>query len=63
MRASSPSASTGVRRVAPTTDRNAGTGWPVARIQWIVHPIFYYCGLNQFIMQRTLAARSLAQGQ
>ena len=28
---------------------------------WI--PIFYYCGLNQFIMQRTLAARSLAQGQ
>jgi solute:Na+ symporter, SSS family len=28
---------------------------------WI--PIFYYCGLNQFIMQRTLAARSLKQGQ
>ncbi len=28
---------------------------------WI--PIVYYCGLNQFIMQRTLAARSLAQGQ
>jgi SSS family solute:Na+ symporter len=28
---------------------------------WI--PIFYYCGLNQFITQRTLAARSLAQGQ
>ena len=28
---------------------------------WI--PIFYYCGLNQFIMQRTLAAKSLRQGQ
>ena len=28
---------------------------------WI--PIFYYCGLNQFITQRTLAARSLGQGQ
>jgi len=28
---------------------------------WI--PIFYYCGLNQFIVQRTLAARSLGQGQ
>jgi SSS family solute:Na+ symporter len=28
---------------------------------WI--PIFYYCGLNQFIVQRTLAARSLKQGQ
>jgi solute:Na+ symporter, SSS family len=28
---------------------------------WI--PIFYYCGLNQFITQRALAARSLAQGQ
>ncbi|MCC6234228.1 MAG: sodium/solute symporter [Verrucomicrobiales bacterium] len=28
---------------------------------WI--PIFYYCGLNQFIMQRTLAARSLREGQ
>jgi SSS family solute:Na+ symporter len=28
---------------------------------WI--PIFYYCGLNQFIMQRTLAAKSLKQGQ
>lgn len=28
---------------------------------WI--PIFYYCGLNQFIVQRTLAARDLAQGQ
>lgn len=28
---------------------------------WV--PIFYYCGLNQFIMQRTLAARSLKQGQ
>ena len=27
---------------------------------WI--PIFYYCGLNQFIMQRTLAARSLRPG-
>jgi len=28
---------------------------------WI--PIVYYCGLNQFIMQRTLAARTLKQGQ
>jgi len=28
---------------------------------WI--PILYYCGLNQFITQRTLAARSLGQGQ
>ncbi len=28
---------------------------------WI--PIFYYVGLNQFIMQRALAARSLRQGQ
>jgi SSS family solute:Na+ symporter len=28
---------------------------------WI--PIVYYCGLNQFIVQRVLAARSLAHGQ
>ncbi|MBU0638976.1 MAG: sodium/solute symporter [Planctomycetes bacterium] len=28
---------------------------------WI--PIVYYCGLNQFIVQRTLAARNLRQGQ
>lgn len=28
---------------------------------WI--PIIYYCGLNQFIMQRTLAAKSLKQAQ
>lgn len=28
---------------------------------WI--PIFYYCGLNQFIVQRTLAAKSLKEGQ
>jgi SSS family solute:Na+ symporter len=28
---------------------------------WI--PIVYYCGLNQFIMQRTLAARTLKEGQ
>jgi SSS family solute:Na+ symporter len=28
---------------------------------WI--PNLYYCGLNQFITQRTLAARSLRQGQ
>lgn len=28
---------------------------------WI--PIFYYCGLNQFIMQRSLAAKSLKQAQ
>lgn len=28
---------------------------------WI--PIFYYCGLNQFIVQRSLAAKTLRQGQ
>jgi SSS family solute:Na+ symporter len=28
---------------------------------WI--PIVYYCGLNQFIVQRTLAAKNLRQGQ
>lgn len=28
---------------------------------WI--PIFYYCGLNQFIVQRTLAAKDLRNGQ
>ncbi len=28
---------------------------------WI--PNFYYCGLNQFIVQRTLASKSLKQGQ
>lgn len=28
---------------------------------WI--PIIYYCGLNQFIMQRTLAAKNLKEGQ
>lgn len=28
---------------------------------WI--PNFYYCGLNQFIVQRTLAAKTLRQGQ
>ena len=28
---------------------------------WI--PVFYYCGLNQFIVQRTLAAKNLRQGQ
>jgi SSS family solute:Na+ symporter len=28
---------------------------------WI--PIVYYCGLNQFIVQRTLAAKSLKEGQ
>lgn len=28
---------------------------------WI--PIFYYCGLNQFIVQRVLAAKSLEHGQ
>ncbi|MBI1390339.1 MAG: sodium/solute symporter [bacterium] len=28
---------------------------------WI--PTLYYCGLNQFIVQRTLAAKSLKQGQ
>jgi len=36
--------------------------WTVLLIGlWI--PNFYYCGLNQFIVQRTLAARSLRQGQ
>lgn len=36
--------------------------WPVLLGgMWI--PIFYYCGLNQFIMQRSLAAQSLRQGQ
>lgn len=36
--------------------------WPgVLAGMWI--PIFYYCGLNQFIVQRTLAAKSLRQGQ
>ena len=28
---------------------------------WV--PIFYYCGLNQFIVQRTLAAKTLKEGQ
>jgi SSS family solute:Na+ symporter len=36
--------------------------WTVLLIGlWI--PNFYYCGLNQFIMQRTLAAKDLRQGQ
>ena len=33
----------------------------VASGMWIV--IFYYCGLNQFIVQRNLAAKSLRDGQ
>lgn len=33
----------------------------VASGMWIV--ILYYCGLNQFIVQRTLAARTLRDGQ
>jgi len=33
----------------------------VAGGMWIV--MLYYCGLNQFIVQRSLAARSLEQGQ
>lgn len=28
---------------------------------WI--PVFYYCGLNQFIVQRTLGAKNLREGQ
>jgi len=28
---------------------------------WI--PVFYYCGLNQFIVQRTLGAKTLKEGQ
>lgn len=36
--------------------------WPVLVLGlWI--PNFYYCGLNQFIVQRTLAAKSLKHGQ
>ncbi len=36
--------------------------WTVLLIGlWI--PNFYYCGLNQFIVQRTLAAKTLRQGQ
>ncbi len=36
--------------------------WPaVAGGMWIV--MIYYCGLNQFIVQRNLAARSLRDGQ
>ncbi|MBC8406657.1 MAG: sodium/solute symporter [Planctomycetes bacterium] len=33
----------------------------IAGGMWI--PIFYYCGLNQFIVQRSLAARDLHHGQ
>jgi SSS family solute:Na+ symporter len=36
--------------------------WPVL-IGGIWIPIFYYCGFNQLIMQRALAARSLKQAQ
>lgn len=39
-----------------------GLPWTgVASGMWIV--ILYYCGLNQFIVQRTLAARTLRDGQ
>ncbi|HOK96923.1 MAG TPA: sodium/solute symporter, partial [Anaerohalosphaeraceae bacterium] len=41
---------------------NAGLPWTgVAGGMWIV--LVYYCGLNQFIVQRNLAAKSLRDGQ
>lgn len=41
---------------------HAGLPWTgVVSGMWIV--ILYYCGLNQFIVQRTLAARTLRDGQ
>lgn len=41
---------------------NPDLPWPgVASGMWIV--IIYYCGLNQFIVQRTLAAKTLRHGQ
>jgi len=41
---------------------HAGLPWTgVVSGMWIV--ILYYCGLNQFIVQRNLAARSLRDGQ
>ncbi len=55
----------GERRPAahgPAEDSHPELPWTVlVGGMWI--PIFYYCGLNQFITQRTLAARSLGQGQ
>jgi SSS family solute:Na+ symporter len=43
-------------------DTHAGLPWTgVAAGMWIV--IVYYCGLNQFIVQRNLAARTLRDGQ
>jgi SSS family solute:Na+ symporter len=46
--------------ILPATDPDLPwTG--VASGMWIV--ILYYCGLNQFIVQRNLAARSLRDGQ
>ena len=41
---------------------NAGFPW-TSLLAGIWIPVFYYCGLNQFIVQRTLAAKSLRQGQ
>ena len=36
--------------------------WPALIVGlWV--PILYYCGLNQFIVQRTLAAKNLREGQ
>lgn len=41
---------------------NAGLPWTgVASGMWIV--LIYYCGLNQFIVQRNLAAKTLRDGQ
>ncbi|MBN1457264.1 MAG: sodium/solute symporter [Sedimentisphaerales bacterium] len=41
---------------------NAGLPWTgVASGMWIV--LVYYCGLNQFIVQRNLAAKTLRDGQ
>lgn len=49
-----------LRMVLPATDE--ALPWTgVLSGMWIV--ILYYCGLNQFIVQRNLAARSLRDGQ
>lgn len=50
----------GLHMVLPHT--NEALPWTgVAGGMWIV--ILYYCGLNQFIVQRSLAAKSLKEGQ
>jgi len=50
----------GLHMVLPHT--NAALPWTgVVGGMWIV--ILYYCGLNQFIVQRSLAAKSLKEGQ